>query len=338
MNGRERVLSAIEFRPVDQVAAIPLVMRFASAQVGLPYSAYLQDARLLAEAQLASQAAFGYDYVTVCSDGYREAEACGAELSFPHDSTPKVERPTLERLEDVGGLDLPDLDKPGRLKDRLDSIRMMRQAVGDRLLVLGWIEGPFASAAAMLGVEPLLVGLYTEPDAVKRLLEFCLSVEIEYGQAQVAAGADLIGVGDAAASLISAHHYADLVLPYEVRLFDALRQAGVKAKLHICGNTSHLLDLMPRSGADVVNVDWMVDLAAAHGRPSGTAMCLKGNCDPVAVLLQGTPESVLERARQDISIGGRTGYILGAGCEVAPETPVANLHAYVEAARETRQA
>ena len=336
MNARERVLSAIEFRPVDQVAAIPLVMRFAATQAGLPYSAYLQDSRLLVEAQLQCQARFGYDYVTVCSDGYREAEACGAELSFPLDSTPKVERPTLRGLDDVDLLEVPDFDKPGRLKDRLDSIRMMRRAVGDRVLVLGWIEGPFASAAAMLGVEPLLVGLYTEPEAVKRLLEFCLAVESEYGRAQVAAGADLIGVGDAAASLISAPHYAELALPYEIRLFKALHGVGGKAKLHICGNTSHLLDLMPRSGADVVNVDWMVDLAAAR-KALGDRQCLKGNCDPVAVLLQGTPESIAERARRDIAIGGRTGYILGAGCEVAPETPVDNLRAYVEAARETRQ-
>ncbi len=336
MNSRERVLSAIEFRPVDQVAAIPLVMRFAATQAGLPYSAYLQDAKLLAEAQLQCQACFGYDYVTVCSDGYREAEACGAELSFPLDSTPKVERPTLDSLDGADGLEMPDFTKPGRLKDRLDSIRLMRRAVGDQVLVLGWIEGPFASAAAMLGVEPLLVGLYTEPEAVKRLLEFCLAVEIEFGRAQAAAGADLIGVGDAAASLISAHHYAELVLPYEVRLFDALRQTGVRSKLHICGNTTHLLDLMARTGAEVVNVDWMVDLAAAR-KALGDRVCLKGNCDPVAVLLQGTPESVAARAREDIAIGGRTGYILGAGCEVAPETPADNLHAYVEVARETRQ-
>ncbi len=336
MKPRERVLSAIEFRPVDQVAAIPLVMRFAATQAGLPYSIYLQDSAVLAEAQLRCQAAFGYDYVTVCSDGYREAEACGAELSFPLDSTPKVERPTLEHLDEVDRLELPDLGKPGRVKDRLDSIQLMRRAVGDEILVLGWIEGPFAAAAAMLGVEPLLVGLYTDPEAVKRLLEFCLAVEIEFGRAQIAAGADLIGVGDAAASLISRHHYAELVLPYEIRLFEALHQAGGRAKLHICGNTSHLLDLMPRSGADVVNVDWMVDLAAAR-RALGDRICLKGNCDPVAVLLQGTPESIAARAREDIAIGGRTGYILGAGCEVAPETPVDNLHAYVEAARETRQ-
>jgi MtaA/CmuA family methyltransferase len=313
------------------------VMRFAASQAGIPYSAYLQDGKLLAEAQLQCQARFGYDYVTVCSDGYREAEACGAELSFPYDSTPKVERPTLESLDDVDRLELPDFDKAGRLKDRLESIRIMRQAVGERVLVLGWIEGPFAAAAAMLGVEPLLVGLYTEPEAVVRLLEFCLKVEIEYGRAQQAAGADLIGVGDAAASLISATHYSDLVLPFEVRLFDALRSAGGRTKLHICGNTTHLLDLMTRTGADVVNVDWMVDLAAAR-RELGDRICLKGNCDPVAVLMQGTPESVAERGRQDIAVGGRTGYILGAGCEVAPETPVDNLHAYVEVARETWQA
>jgi MtaA/CmuA family methyltransferase len=187
----------------------------------------------------------------------------------------------------------------------------------------------------MLGVEPLLVGLYTEPDAVGRLLEFCLAVETAFARAQVAAGADLIGVGDAAASLISAGHYRAVALPFETRLIEQIHRAGGRAKLHICGNTTHLLDLMPLAGAEVVNVDWMVDLAAAR-QALGTRACLKGNCDPVAVLLQGDLRSVADRARADIAVGGPTGYILGAGCEVAPETPAENLHAYVEAARTTR--
>jgi MtaA/CmuA family methyltransferase len=336
VNGRQRVLSAIGYLPVDQVATIPLVMRFAAALADVPYSAYLQDSKLLAEAQLSCQARFGYDYVTVCSDGYREAEACGAELSFPLDSTPKVERPTLASLQDVGRLEAPDPERNARLKDRLGSVRMLRRAVGDRLLVLGWVEGPFAAAAAMFGVEPLLLGLHTEPEAVRLLMEFCLAVEIAFARAQISAGADLIGVGDAAASLVSATHYREVVLPFETRLVAEIHKVGGKAKLHICGNTNHLLELMPLAGADVVNVDWMVDLAAAR-RALNARACLKGNCDPVEVLLRGTPATIAERARQDIAIGGRTGYILGAGCEVAPETPEENLHAYVEAARQTKQ-
>ena len=332
MNSLQRVLAATEFRPVDHVAVMPMIMRYAARLVDAPYSAYLQDPRVLVEAQLQCQRRFGYDYVTVCSDGYREAEACGAELSFPLDTTPKVERPAIESPDDLRGKAIPDPESTGRLKDRVDSIRMFREAVGGEVLILGWVEGPFAAAAAMCGLEPLLVNLALDEGFVRDVLEYALAVEIAFAEAQILAGAEMIGVGDAAASLISPRHYETLALPYETRLIAAIQRAGAKAKLHICGNTSHLLPLMPRTGADVINIDWMVDLAAARAA-CGTRTCLKGNLDPVAWMLQANPESILRRCGEDIAIGGSTGYILSPGCEIAPETPDENLAAMVEAAR-----
>ena len=337
MNSLQRVLAATEFRPVDHVAVMPMIMRFAARLVGAPYSAYLQDARLLAEAQLKCQARFGYDYVTVCSDGYREAEACGAELSFPEDSTPKVERPAIESPDDLKRRAVPDPEKVGRLKDRLDSILLFREAIGGEVLILGWVEGPFAAAAAMYGLEPLLVNLHVDEGFVRDVLEFALEVETAFAVAQVRAGADMIGVGDAAASLISPRHYRELALPYEARLLRAIREAGAKTKLHVCGNTTHLLEPMAQSGADVVNIDWMVDLRSAR-LACGSEVCLKGNMDPVAWLLQASPEAIARRAGEDIAVGGHTGFILSPGCEIAPDTPDDNLLAMVEAARLTRDA
>jgi MtaA/CmuA family methyltransferase len=335
MNSLQRVFAATEFRPVDQVATIPLVMRYAARILNAPYSAYLQDPRLLAQAQLECQARYGYDYVTVCSDGYREAEACGAELSFPHDTTPKVERPAIEGPDDLRGKTVPDPEKIGRLKDRVESIRIFKDAVGGEVCILGWVEAPFAAAAAMCGLEPLLVNLHIDEGFVRDTLEFALAVETAFALAQIRAGADMIGVGDAAASLISPNHYRTLALPYEQRLLKVIRDAGAKAKLHICGNTTHLLDMMAESGADVVNVDWMVDLKAAR-RAFGTRTCLKGNMDPVAWMVQSTPDGIMAKSAEDISIAGRTGFILSPGCEVPPDAPEENLRAMVEAARRTR--
>ena len=332
MNSLQRVLSATEFRPVDTVAVMPMIMRFASRLVDAPYSAYLQDSRVLADAQIRCQRKFGYDYVTVCSDGYREAEACGAELSFPYDTTPKVERPAIETPEDLIGKSVPDPETTGRMKDRLDSIRIFREAVAGEVLILGWVEGPFAAAAAMCGLEPLLVNMAIDEAFVRDVLEFTLAVGISFAEAQVRAGAEMIGVGDAAASLISPRHYEALALPYETRLVQAIQEAGAKAKLHICGNTSHLLGLMPRTGADVINVDWMVDLKASRDA-FGTKACLKGNLDPVAWMLQASPGAIFAKCREDIETGGRTGYILSPGCEIAPETPHDNLRAMIAAAQ-----
>lgn len=335
MTALQRVNAAVEFRPVDSVACMPLVMRYAAQRIEAPYSAYVTDPKTLVEAQLDCQAAFGYDYVTVCSDGYREAEGCGVELSFPTDSTPKVEKLAIEGPEDLAGKTVPDPTTTKRMADRVQSVRLLKKAVGDNLVILGWVEGPFACAAAMCGLESLLVNLHADPEHVRNVLEYALQVEIAFAKAQVDAGATMIGVGDAAASLIRPQHYETFALPYEARLLDAIKSMGAKVKLHICGNTTHLLGLMPRSGADVVNIDWMVDLQKAKDAFDGK-ICLKGNIDPVAELLQGTPASVRQGAIRDIEIGGYTGFILSPGCEVAPDTPEQNLLAYVEAAREAK--
>ena len=346
MNSLERCLAALEFRPVDHVAAIPLVMRYAAELIDAPYSAYLQDPKVLAEAQLKCQAKFGYDYVTVCSDGYREAEACGAELSFPHDSTPKVERPAFSEPADLKRAVVPDPKTTARMKDRVESVRIFNEAVGGQVLILGWVEAPFAAVAAMCGLETLLINLHIDEGFVRDLLEYALEVESRFAAAQIRAGANLIGIGDAAASLISPDHYRRLALPYERRLVEAVHAAGGKAKLHICGNTGHLLRDMAECGADSINIDWMVDLPAARAafgtKPGDQLVCLKGNMDPVAVLLQGTPEGVFDHAQRDIEVGSQTevgqhtGFILSPGCEVTPGTPDDNLHALVAAARAAR--
>ena len=75
----------------------------------------------------------------------------------------------------------------------------------------------------------------------------------------------------------------------------------------------------------------MVDLRASR-EDFGKDICLKGNLDPVAWMLRSSPETILAKCRQDITIGGTTGYILSPGCELAPETPDENLRAMVEAA------
>lgn len=340
MNARERAHAAMALQPVNRVSVMPLVMRFAARLAGVPYDVYLQDPKLLAQCQLDCQRRFGYDYVTVCSDGYREAEACGAVLSFPADSTPAIERHAIESPDELRSKVVPDPETSARMKDRLESIRIFKETVADELSIIGWVEGPFASAAAMMGLEPLLINMQLDEGFVRDVLEYALAVGIRFAQAQVAAGADFIGVGDAAASLVSPAHYRAIALPYERRLFAAIRETGAKAKLHICGNTSNILDAMTECGADCVNVDWMVDLAAAR-RAFDRKICLKGNMDPVAAVLHGTPESIARQVRADVATGcldyetgGRTGYIIGLGCEVTPETPEENLLAFVEAAKE----
>ena len=93
--------------------------------------------------------------------------------------------------------------------------------------------------------------------------------------------------------MVSPRMYRQFALPYEQRIFAAVHEMGTLARLHICGNTNRILADMAASGADIIDLDWMVDMGeAARLFGDGPAAC--GNFDPVSVMLQGTVEQVKE--------------------------------------------
>lgn len=126
-----------------------------------------------------------------------------------------------------------------------------------------------------------------DPAQSERILE----QSILFARQQIKEGAQYIGIGDAAASLVSPKFYKELILPAEKRLIDEIHRNGARAKLHICGNTTALLNLMAESGADIIDIDHMVDLTAAFEKIGEKAL-LCGNFDPVSILLDGDVDMV----------------------------------------------
>jgi len=140
----------------------------------------------------------------------------------------------------------------------------LREAVGDRLLVEGWVEGPMAEAADLRGINTLMLDFYDDPQFVRDLFTFVVELELNFAREQVAAGADLIGIGDAAASLVGPEIYQEFIWPFEKQLVDGIHAMGVPTRLHICGNTRAHLAGMGRLGCAVVDIDYPVPLTAAR--------------------------------------------------------------------------
>ena len=218
-----------------------------------------------------------------------------------------------------------------RMSDRVRGVELLRQKAGEEKLVEGWVEGPCALAADLRGLNTLMTDFLDDPRFVHELMEFAVEVGIRFGHAQIEAGADLIGVGDAAASLVGPRLYQDFVINYERKLIQDLQQRGAKVRLHICGNTRRILASMATIRVEQVDLDWMAPLSEAREQ-MGPEQVLAGNIDPVRVLQNGTPASIgaaLDECHQQA--GGR--YIVSAGCEVPRGTPAVNLQAMVEYAR-----
>jgi len=219
-------------------------------------------------------------------------------------------------------------------------VSRMTQRYKGYVPVMGWVEGALAEAANLRGTSAALMDLHDYPEFMNDLLETCVEVGIAFAQAQIEAGADIIGLGDACASQIAPRMYRKWALPYEQRVFAAIHKMGALTRLHICGDTSNILGDIGKSRADIIDVDWMVPMDCAARsfsdgpeRGRGTAPAACGNIDPVGVLLQGTPEEVYTMTQRDLVLGGPRCFS-AAGFEIPQRTPIANLDAQVRALQE----
>jgi MtaA/CmuA family methyltransferase len=334
LTNRERFMAALHGQPVDRVPVFPLLMFLAADRAGITYREFVTDGRALAEAQLLVQERFDLDAITVCSDAFRLTADLGGDMVFPENKTPYLRMPLLASPAGLPKLARPDpTARASRMGDRVLAVAELAKAVAGRVAVLGWVDMPFAEACSACGVSQFMLLLVDDPAGAHRLLAHLTRLVIDFALAQVEAGADMIGAGDAAASLISAPMYREFALPYEREVCAAIHAAGSLAKLHICGNTTHLLADMATSGADLFNVDHLVTLERARDVYAAHGKCFKGNLNPVAHVMQATPDHCRALAQACITAARGTHYMLSAGCEIPAETPDEVFRAFCEAPR-----
>lgn len=334
MNSRERLYAYWNRDPIDRLAAMPITMMFAADHAGITYKEYAFDHEALVKAQIKTARDFDFDYVSCISDPARETADLGGNIVIYEDQPPSVDdqHALLEDKSTLKRLSFPDLSKDGRMKDRVDAARLLKQEIGQEKIVEGWIEGPCALSADFRGINTLMLDFYDDPDFVRELFDFVIDFETQFAAAQIEAGADLIGIGDAAASLVGPTFYNEFVWPAQMSLVDSVRKLGARIRLHICGKTRKIYEGMGKLNCDIVDLDSMNPMDEAR-RVMGEDQILLGNISPVATLKNGTPESVYQAIEECHRQSGNR-YIVGAGCEVPRGTPHENLRAMIRYALE----
>jgi uroporphyrinogen decarboxylase len=228
----------------------------------------------------------------------------------------------------------------------LEAIAMLRRAVGEEVAIRSPGTGPFALASYFVGTQEWLLEVALaeagseegKEAAVHHALGLATQALIEFGKACFDAGADLIHCGDSLAScnVISPRTYERFAWPYQRRVFDAWREHGITTGLlHICGDSTKVLDLYRDTGAGVIELDSAVDLAYASRRLDGTATII-GNVNTVTELLQADTSRTEAAARRCIEQTEGRNFILGSGCIVPRHTPVENVQMLVRVAHEHR--
>lgn len=323
MTPKERFYRRLQGEKVDKIPNLNIVMLFAAKYCGIPYGKFCKDYRYLVEAQTKTAIDFGIDILSTMSDPFRELYDFGVPLIFPEDELPVCRVKFLEKPEDLEKLKRWEPEESTRIYDRICAIELLHRDLGESYPVLGWVEGALAEFGDLASAEDMLVHLCIEPEFAKEALEIITEQQIACAKVQIKAGADVIGIGDACASLISQEMYREFALPYEQRIIQAIHDQGAVAKLHICGNITHLLDAIAETGADIVDIDSMVDLEKSVA-VLGTDFSVNGNMDPTVDFLQGNVETVSRSVKECAQIINSKGFI-SAGCEIPKMTPYENL-------------
>lgn len=324
---RQPLLNLLNNKKLSRPPVMPITMMFAADFAGIPYGQYAADFRKLAEAQIRTAEQFGFDFVSAISDPAREAADCGAAVHFFDDQPPAIDesRALLKDKATLAALNPPDPLGGGRMHDRVKGVALMKEMAGNDLVIEGWVEGPCAESADLRGINTLMMDFFDDEGFVRDLFAFTTDLAIAFAKAQIDAGADLIGVGDAAASLIGPDLYGEFVLPGEKQLCDAIHKAGAFTRLHICGNITNSLEHIQHAGFDIIDLDYMVDVATAR-QALGEKPILLGNIDPVSIVRNQTPEKVQAALAECRRAAGER-YIVGAGCEIPRDTPHENVRA-----------
>lgn len=338
VNRRELFLRAADCQPVPRV---PVWMMRQAGRYLPEYRAIRQKhsflevcktPELTAEVSLQPFRIVGVDAVIVFCDILIPAEAMGMPLDIG-DGGPVLAEP----IRDAAAIArLRDFDPEQETRYLCDALRLIRRELGPDVPLLGFAAAPWTLACYMIegrskdGFPTAKQMLFAEPAALRNLLDVIARNTARYLQAQLDAGATAVQLFDTWGGELARAEYETVALPAVQQVIREVKKKNAPIIFYSRG-TSHLLPLLARTGADVLSVDWRVDLADAR-RTFGSGIALQGNVDPCVLL--GSPDAIRTAVRQAIEKTGGAGHILNLGHGILPNTPVENAQLFVKTAQE----
>ncbi len=274
----------------------------------------------------------GSEAVILFQDIFTPIPGMGVELDFA--PGPVLAEP-IRSAEQVDRLRVPDPTES--VPFVFEIVRTLRRELEARQVpLLGFAGAPFTLAAYMVegrgsrDFANLKRMMYREPELLNRLLDKLTECSVGYLNAQIEAGVQAVQLFDTWAGLLTAAEYREWVLPRHQQVAEQVDRAKAPLILYI-NNGGHLLANSVESGADVLSLDWRVELADA-ARTYGDRVALQGNLDPCA--LAAPPERVSAMVRELAEAAAPAkGYIANLGHGCLPETPVEGVRAFTAAVR-----
>jgi uroporphyrinogen decarboxylase len=262
--------------------------------------------------------------------------AVGAKVNFHRPGAASdVAEPLLDNPYDIDKINLENIkDDPG-LNAMLENTRILKDSIGDEVMIGISQWGPLTLAGLLLGTEKFMKLLIKDKAAVHYMMGCTTQMVYRYWDLFLDAGAEYISQAEPFASgdMISKRQFVEFVVPNLTKTNNLIGDKPFAKMIHICGDTTKFLELIPETGADAFSMDYKVDLAAAREALDGK-IAFFGHMDPVAVMQMATPEKVREECIRCVkdAQGEKGGYFMMPGCDIPPAVPIENIRAMVDVA------
>ena len=328
----ERFQDAIKGQPKDHVPLFPMIAAWAAVNFSdSPPAELAGNPQRVVDAQIRAMEAVGYDAFYAYANPLYIPQAFGCNVRFLETGPLANPLPlSITCLEDLDKLPVPDPVKAEPLAGTLEIIQGLSQYGAGNIPVLGLFEGPITTACRIFEAELIMRMIYKNPPILEALLDRVTDFLIDFSRALVDNGANVIFLPEptASAAMISPLTFRKFVLP---RLQTITRKLDVPCVLHICGDTSPVLEDIGQAGADVISLDQCMNLA--ESRSTVPDAVLGGNVDPINALLYGSQEQIAEDTLNCLQTAGTRHFVLMSGCGVPPGAPPENVAAMVKAAK-----
>ena len=289
------------------------------------------DAHLDVEQMVALAAAgythLGYDNVMPLFGVWHESAALGCPVDWGEKHRmPDCGEPLCRNVAETVAVPSDLLSHPGCAVP-LEAIGRLKKRYGAQIAVVGKVFGPWTLGYHVYSVQEFLMATLTDPDTVRRAIRALIEVTVQFGKAQIDAGADALTLADhATRDLCSPTAYRDFLVEVHQELSQRLDCPLI---LHICGDTSDRLSYITTTGIDCFHFDSKVPTATAR-KLAGTAIALMGGTSNLEVVRQGTPEAVADDVAEKLA---HRIEVIGPECAVPLDAPYHNLKLIAEEVR-----
>ncbi|HLB56179.1 MAG TPA: uroporphyrinogen decarboxylase [Coxiellaceae bacterium] len=218
------------------------------------------------------------------------------------------------------------------------AIQLTKKELDEKIPLIGFAGSPWTVATYMVEgqssktFEIIKSMLFREPKILHQLLEKISDVTIQYLNAQINAGADVIMLFDSWGGVLSPHDYQLFSLDYMKKIGAAIsrKHNGKKIPLIFFSKGCGLyLENIADAGCDAVGIDWTMDLKMAREKV-GDRVALQGNLDPSTLF--ASPEKIQLAAKNILSVyNNETGFVFNLGHGISKDTPIESVAALMDA-------